>query len=156
MRFNSFELKAPSSYGPIPVGNYDAQVSFCEWRENNQHTGEIIAVKYTIIGPTHSNRIVFSNFNIRNSSAKAEEIGQQQFSDFTRACGFEVMPDDTDAYIGKVLNIRIAQEDPDRVEPGKEPRNIVIGFRRSETKPQPIEQPKPAGAVVPPWMQRRS
>ena len=75
MRFNSFELKAPSSYGPIPVGNYDAQVSFCEWRENNQHTGEIIAVKYTIIGPTHSNRIVFSNFNIRNSSAKAEEIG---------------------------------------------------------------------------------
>lgn len=107
MRFNNFELKAPSSYGPIPVGNYDAQVSSCEWKENSQHTGEIIAVKYTIIGPTHNNRIVFSNFNIRNSSAKAEEIGQQQFSDFTRACGFDVMPDDTDMYLGKVLNIRI-------------------------------------------------
>ena len=156
MRFNNFELKAPSSYGPIPVGNYDAQVSSCEWKENSQHTGEIIAVKYTIIGPTHNNRIVFSNFNIRNSSAKAEEIGQQQFSDFTRACGFDVMPDDTDMYLGKALNIRIGIEDADRVEPGKEPRNVVIGFRRSDAKPQPQEQSKPAGAVVPPWMQRKN
>ncbi len=156
MRFNRFDLKAPSSYGPIPVGNYDAQVSSCEWKENSQRTGEIIAVKYTIIGPTHNNRIVFSNFNIRNVSAKAEEIGQQQFSDFTRACGFDEMPDDTDMYVGRILNIRIGIENPENVEPGREPRNTVIGFRRSETTTPPQEPPKPANPVVPPWMQHRS
>ena len=156
MRFNRFELKAPSSYGPIPAGSYDAQVSSCEWKENSQHTGEIISVKYTIIGPTHNNRIVYSNFNIRNVSAKAEEIGQQQFSDFTRACGFDDMPDDTDMYVGKILNIRIGIEDSNRVEPGKEPRNIVIGFKRSDSPAPMPEPPKPETTVVPPWMQRKN
>lgn len=153
MRFNNFELKAPSTYGPITPGNYDVQVSSCEWRENSQRTGEIIAVKFTIIGPSFNNRTVFSNFNIRNASAKAEEIGQQQFSDFTRACGFDVMPDDTDAFLNKVLNIKVGLEDVNKVEPGKEPRNTVLAYRRSEIRQ---EEPKPANAPLPPWMQRKA
>ena len=153
MRFNNFELKAPSTYGPIASGNYDVQVTSCEWKENSLHTGEIISVKLTIIGPAFNSRTVFANFNIRNASAKAEEIGQQQFSDFTRACGFEEMPNDTDAFLNKVLNVKIGVEDINKVEPGKEPRNIVLAYRRSEIRP---EEPKPANAPVPPWMQRKA
>lgn len=153
MRFTSFELKAPSTYGPIASGYYDVQVTSCEWKENSLHTGEIISVKLTIIGPAFNSRTVFANFNIRNASAKAEEIGQQQFSDFTRACGFDVMPDDTDAFLNKTLNVKIGVEDVNKVEPGKEPRNIVLAYRRSEAK---VEEPKTTTAPLPPWMQRKA
>ena len=104
MRFSTFDIKAPTTYGVIAAGNYDATVSECTWKQNSSGTGEIIAVKFTIIGPSYNNRVVFSNFNIRNSSPRAEEIGQQQFSDFARACGFDRIKDDTDAYVGKVIN----------------------------------------------------
>ena len=153
MRFKNFELKAPSTYGPITPGYYDVQVTSCEWKENSQHTGEIIVAKLTIIGPAFNGRTLYENFNIRHSSAQAEQIGQQQFSDFTRACGFEEMPDDTDAFLNRILNVKVGVEDINKVELGKEPRNTVLAYRRSEIRP---EEPKPANAPVPPWMQRKA
>ena len=129
------------------------QVTTCEWRENSQHTGEIISVKFTILGPSFNSRTLYAYFNIRHSSAQAEEIGQQQFSDFTRACGFDEMPDDTDAFLNKILNIKVGVEDINKVEPGKEPRNTVLAYRRSEIRQ---EEPKPTNAPVPPWMQRKA
>ena len=40
-----------------------------------------------------------------------------------------------------------------KVEPGKEPRNTVLAYRKSEIRQ---EEPKPASAPVPPWMQRKA
>ena len=157
MKFSTFDIKAPTTYGVIQPGNYDATVSECTWKQNSSGTGEIIAVKFTIIGPSYNNRVVFSNFNIRNSSPRAEEIGQQQFSDFARACGFDRIEDDTDAYVGKDINIKIGVEDPTKVEPGKEQRNIVLAYKRCESTPAP-EMPSPApaksGTTVPPWARK--
>ena len=157
MKFSAFDIKAPTSYGPITPGNYDATVSECTWKQNSSGTGEIIAVKFTILGPTFNNRVVFSNFNIRNSSIRAEEIGQQQFSDFARACGFDSIADDTDAYIGAVVNIKIGLEDATKVEPGKEPRNIVHAYKKAEgsASEQSAQAPaKPVAASVPPWARK--
>ena len=157
MKFSKFEMKAPTQYGPITPGNYDATVSECTWKQNSSGTGEIIAVKFTILGPTFNNRVVYSNFNIRNSSIKAEEIGQQQFSDFARACGFDSIADDTDAYVGAVINIKIGLEDATKVEPGKEQRNIVLAYKKAEMSApeQSVQSPsKPVAASVPPWARK--
>lgn len=161
MKFSKFELKAPTNYGPIAAGLYDVTVSSCEWKENSLHTGEIISVKFTIIGPTYNNRNVFANFNIKNASARAEEIGQQQMSDFARACGFNELPDDTDDFVGRNLTVKIGVEPSDKVEPGKDPRNIILSYRTfsgESSAPAPQEQaPTRIGTgAVPPWLQKKS
>ena len=48
-------------------------------------TGRYINLKSTVIAPTHQGRVLFSKLNIRNQSAKAEEIGLQQLGAVMRA-----------------------------------------------------------------------
>ena len=50
---------------------------------------------------------MFSNLNIKNASAKAEEIGRQQLGDIMRAIGLAKVTD-TDQLIGGSLNIKLS------------------------------------------------
>jgi hypothetical protein len=155
MRFSAFELKAPTEFGPITPGFYDVTVADASWRENSLHTGEIVSVKLTINGPTFVNRCVYVNFNIRNASEKAQEIGQQQMSDFTRACGFDKLPDDTDAYVGCTLTVKIGLENPAKLQPGQEQRNTVLSFKKLEGSAVPVETVKIGSTIIPPWFSKK-
>ena len=50
--------------------------------------------------------MVFGNLNIKNASAKAEEIGRQQLGELMRAIGLAGVTD-TDQLIGGVLQIKL-------------------------------------------------
>ena len=63
-------------------------------------------MRYDITGPTHQGRVVFGNLNIKNASAKAEEIGRQQLGELMRAIGLARVTD-TDQLIGGVLQIKL-------------------------------------------------
>ena len=54
--------------------------------------------------------MIFSNLNIKNASAKAEEIGRQQLGDIMRAIGLAKV-NDTDQLIGGNVNIKLAIRD---------------------------------------------
>ena len=75
------------SFEPLPAGWYTANITGAELRTTKSGSGQYIAVRYDITGPTHQGRIVFGNLNIRNQNPKAEEIGRQQLGDLMRAIG---------------------------------------------------------------------
>lgn len=113
-----------SSYEPIPAGWYTASIKNAEIRQTKNGTGQYIAVRYDIQGPSHSGRVIFGNINIKNANPKAEEIGRQQLGEVMRAIGLSVVRD-TDQLIGGTLQIKVDISHQD----GYEPRNEVRGYK---------------------------
>jgi len=95
---NNFEV--------LPAGWYGSSITGAELKSTKAGTGQYIAVKYNITGPTHQGRIIFGNLNIRNPNPTAEEIGRQQLGDLMRSIGL-VKVDDTDQLIGGNLQIKM-------------------------------------------------
>ena len=84
---NDLPVSEAGNYDPLPAGWYTAHISGAEIKATKAGDGSYIAVRYDITGPSHQGRVVFGNLNIRNASAKAEEIGRQQLGDIMRAIG---------------------------------------------------------------------
>ena len=82
-------------------------------------------MRYDITGPTHQGRVVFGNLNIKNASAKAEEIGRQQLGELMRAIGLARVTD-TDQLIGGVLQIKLDVRAATEQYPAQ---NEVKGFK---------------------------
>jgi hypothetical protein len=107
----TFEVSAlpqgnSGNFDPLPPGWYSATMSAAEIKATKTGTGQYIALRYDITGPTHQGRVVFGNLNIRNQSPKAEEIGRQQLGDICRAIGLAKVGD-TDQLIGNSLMIKL-------------------------------------------------
>lgn len=94
------------NYDPLPPGWYTANITASELKPTKDGSGQYIKVRYDITGPTHQGRVVFGNLNIKNASAKAEEIGRQQLGELMRAIGLAKVTD-TDQLIGGVLQIKL-------------------------------------------------
>ena len=99
-------------------------MSAAEIKTTKTGTGQYIALRYDITGPTHQGRVVFGNLNIRNASPKAEEIGRQQLGDICRAIGLARVGD-TDQLIGNSLMIKLDIEKSEQYGD----KNQVKGFK---------------------------
>jgi hypothetical protein len=95
------------NFEPLPEGSYNATVTQAELKPTNDGTGQYIKLRLDITGPSHQGRVVFGNLNIKNASAKTEEIGRQQLGDIMRAIGLAKVTD-TDQLIGGSLNIKLS------------------------------------------------
>lgn len=148
------DLPQPTnSYELLPAGWYDATVSGAELRDTKTG-GQMIAVKYTVTGPTHQGRVVWGNINIRNANPKAEEIGRQQLGEIMRATGIARVTD-TDQLIGLAMGIKIAIRE---AQNGYEAQNEVKGWKSTQGSAAPAPafvppSPAPAGKQ-PPWAKR--
>ena len=158
----TFEVSAlpqgnSGNFDPLPPGWYSATMSAAEIKDTKTGTGQYIALRYDITGPTHQGRVVFGNLNIRNQSPKAEEIGRQQLGDICRAIGLAKVGD-TDQLIGHSLMIKLDIEK----SPQYGDKNQVKGFKaisggappRAVTASAPAAAPAPAKAA-PPWATKR-
>ena len=148
--------QATTSYELLPPGWYDATVAGAELRDTKSG-GQMIAVKYSILGPTHQGRLVWGNINIRNSNPKAEEIGRQQLGDIMRATGISRVTD-TDQLIGLTMGIKIAIRE---AQNGYEAQNEVKGWKSTQgsAAPAPAFVPPSAPAAAPagkqpPWAKK--
>jgi hypothetical protein len=112
------------SFDPLPAGWYTATMAGAELKATKNGTGQYIAIRYDITGPTHQGRVVFGNINIRNQSPKAEEIGRQQLGDIMRAIGLAKVGD-TDQLIGNSLQIKLDIEKSEQYGD----KNQVKGFK---------------------------
>ena len=145
-QFSTFEMKGPdNSFDLIPDGWYEALIKDAKVGET-QSGGEAVSFCFEILGPTHAGRVVWYNYNVRNKNETAERIGQQQLSDLARAIGFDVMPDDTDAFLNQILQIKIEKEKKPRE--GYDPRNVIAarGYKPAEVSDSPIVDDIPAAA----------
>jgi hypothetical protein len=152
--FDVSDLPQPSKdYSPLPVGWYSATISGAEVKETKAGTGEYIAIKYSITGPTHEGRVIFGNLNIKNPNPKAEEIGRQQLGDLMRAIGLARVTD-TDQLIGGNLVIKLDVKTDEKYGD----RNEVKGFKAvmGAISGLPTAAPAaPASAkAAPPWAKK--
>lgn len=146
-----------NNYELLPPGWYDAVIQGAELRDTKTG-GQMIAVKYSVTGPTHQGRLVWGNINIRNANPKAEEIGRQQLGDIMRALGLARVTD-TDQLIGGQIGIKIAIRD---AQNGYEAQNDVKGFKSLAGSAAPLPAMNafvPASAAAPagkqpPWAKK--
>lgn len=140
-----------NSYEPLPAGWYTATITGAELKATKAGTGQYIAIRYDIIGPTHQGRIVFGNLNIRNPNATAEEIGRQQLGEVMRAIGLAKVQD-TDELIGGQLSIKVSIRNSDQYGD----QNEVKGFKAiaGSTPPAPVAKAAASGKAAPPWQKK--
>lgn len=94
-------------FQPLPAGDYTVSVMSADLTPTKDGSGQYIKLKLSVIAPTHQGRVVFANLNIRNASAKAEEIGRAQLGDIMRAVGLPSI-EDTDQLIGGNLVVSLS------------------------------------------------
>lgn len=142
-----------SSFEPLPAGWYTASISSAEVKDTKSG-GKMIALKYEILGPTHSGRFVFGNLNIRNANPKAEEIGRQQLGDIMRAIGLTRLSD-TDDFIGGKLSIKLKITQSDQYGPGNDIQSWKALDGGAMPKPaMPASAPASSATSAPPWAKK--
>jgi hypothetical protein len=159
------ESTGDGEFKPLPAGWYQVTINKAELRNTKDGTGQYIAVRYDVTGPTHQGRVVFGNINIRNKSQKAEEIGLTYLGQLFRALGLAKLAD-TDQLIGGNLSIKLDVREARTDEAtGKtyEASNDVKGFKSSgDAMPasavpsfaaHAAAAPKAVGAA-PPWAKK--
>jgi hypothetical protein len=153
--FNADDFVTSSNFDPLPEGWYNVTIAGAEVKNTKAGTGQYIAIKYTVTGPTHQGRVVFGNLNIKNPNPRAEEIGREQLGAMMRAIGLSKIKD-TDQLIGGNLAIKLSiQRDPTYGE-----SNDVKAFKAisGATLPAPSAAPQsapaPAPAATPPWARK--
>ena len=155
------------NFEPLPEGNYNATITQAELKNTNDGGGQYIKLRLDITGPSHQGRVIFSNLNIKNASAKAEEIGRQQLGDIMRAVGLPKVTD-TDQLIGGNVNIKLtirAARTDEKTGKTYEASNEVKGYRaiNGGAAPAPFKSAAPAAAPAaasapakasPPWVKK--
>lgn len=161
--FNAAELpQSDNNFEPLPAGWYQAAINGAELKTTKAGTGQYIAVRYDVLGPTHQGRVVFGNLNISNPNPKAEAIGHQQLGDLMRAIGVAQVTD-TDQLIGGnceiKLKVRKSEEygDSNDVQAWK----AIAGGHMPQAQPMQAQQPMQpqqaqqpqavAPGATPPW-----
>ena len=156
--FNADDLPQGNTHDPLPAGWYTASITQAELKPTKDGSGQYIKVRYDITGPTHQGRVVFGNLNIKNASAKAEEIGRMELGNLMRAIGL-AMVTDTDQLIGGVLSIKVDVRPATDQYPAQ---NEVRGFKAINGSVQSFAAPaaSPAASATasagptkaaPPW-----
>ena len=152
--FAAADFAPAQSYELIPAGWYTAVITDAELKPTKSGTGEYIKLRYDITGPSSQGRVVFSNLNIKNPNAKAEEIGRQQLGEMMRALGLSAVSD-TDQLINGHLTIKV---DIRPASGDYNAQNEVKGWKSNTGSLPPQPKPDaPAGAAnkaAPPWAKK--
>ena len=136
------------NFEPLPAGWYTAIVNGAEIKNTKAGTGQYIAVRYDITGPTHQGRVVFGNLNIKNPNPKAEEIGRQQLGELMRAIGLTTVQD-TDQLIGGQLSIKLDVRESEQYGAS----NDVKGYKSNgATAPKVAAKVSAPAKASPPWV----
>jgi hypothetical protein len=146
--------KSERSYDPLPAGWYNVTITGADLKQTKAGTGEYIAVRYDVAGPTHAGRVVFGNLNIKNPNPTAESIGRQQLGELMRAAGFAKV-EDTDQLIGGQLQIKLDIRKSEQYGDS----NDVKGFKSlASGSAMPVVSvaaaPAASAKASPPWVKK--
>jgi hypothetical protein len=135
-------LSEEKKWEPIAEGWYDAMIVSADVRDTKAGTGQYIAIRFDVTGPTNEGRVIFTNINISNPNPKAVEIGHQQLGRITEIANIAELTD-TDQLIGMSMGIKVTVKSDEQYGD----RNEIRGYRESKMKPSMVK----AGAAAPPW-----
>mgnify|MGYP003632687438 CR=1 FL=1 len=129
-------------WDPIAEGWYDSMIVNADVRDTKAGTGQYIAIRFDVTGPTNEGRVIFTNINISNPNPKAVEIGHQQLARITEIASISELTD-TDQLIGSSMSIKVTIKSDDQYGD----RNEIRGYRDSNAK----QSMSKASAAAPPW-----
>jgi len=130
------QMPEPKPVGPIPDGDYQACIDDAEIKSTRDGSGKILAITFSIVGPSYAGRKVWVNLNIENRSYKAEQIAHEELGRIMRACGLDSITD-TDQLIGAPMEVTTKTKH-DQVYGEK---TVIIDYR-AITQGAPIDLPK--------------
>lgn len=146
--------KSERNFEPLPAGWYTCTIGGAEIKATKAGTGEYIAIRYDITGPSHQGRVVFGNLNIKNANPTAEAIGYQQMGELMRAIGLARV-DDTDQFVGGQLQIKLDIRKSEQYGDS----NDVKAYKSLAGGAMPMAAataaaPKAAAKASPPWQKK--
>ena len=113
------------SGGPLPNGVYHAQVEEAEARETNDGSGMFVQVQFNVVGENMNGRKFWENFNVKNSSEKAQQIGLGRLKQLIVASGTTPgLLTDPSELVGLEMNCKLKVVS----EEGYEDKNKVVSF----------------------------
>jgi len=116
----------------------------CEDKETAKG-GTYLATTFEIVKGEHAKRKIWQNFNIVNSSDKAQKIGREQVAGWARACG-KPNAKDSDMLLDRPFSAVLGIE---KGTGGYKDKNIIKSFLLPEgdaPKPEPKKEDPPKEA----------
>jgi len=145
--YKADELPESQSFEPLPPGVYNLKITEASLKDTKSGTGQYLSMRLDVTGPTHQGRCLFDNLNIRNASAKAEEIARQKLGELMRAIGLASVSD-TDQLVGRDVAAQVKTEKSE--EYGD--KSIISHYKAIGGSPMPTgakTEAKPAAAKAP-------
>lgn len=138
-----YDGSARTEFTALPPGNYLAMATKAVVKDTKDGTGKYLSVQFQILEPAEfSKRMVFANYNIKNKSPQATQIGLRQLGQLWEAAGLGRIVKDENDLLDKAVMIRVAirKDDPNQ--------NDVVSASPASGE---IPAPPPAAKVPPPW-----
>jgi hypothetical protein len=152
--FNATQVAPQQDIGPIPAGEYAAQIIDSDVKPTQRGDGNYAELTYEVIDGEFKGRKVWLRLNLDNPNQKAVEIAQRQLSAICHVTGV-MQINDTQQLHYKPHVIRVEYVKADGVNSQKD-SNAVKAWKKLDGS-KPVAAPAPAAAapaasnVAPPW-----
>lgn len=126
LNFDSTETPPKNlDFEPVEPGRYLSRVVDSEVKPTRDGLGLYLALTFELDEPGFEGKKVFTNLNIKNKSAKAEQIAKGMLSALCRACGkIGIVDDSSDLHdLPVIIKVTIAEASGDYAA-----KNEVKGF----------------------------
>jgi len=120
----------------MPKAEYTLKATEAEEKEAKNGNGSYIAAVFEVVKGEHAGRKVWQNFNINNSSEKAEKIGREQVVGWARACG-KPNAQDTDELLERNFQAKL---DIEKGTGGYADKNKISAFLMPEKGSAPASR----------------
>ena len=118
---SGYEMSAPTSFDPMPPGDYVAIVTNSELKDTKAGDGQYIELTMQIVDGDFSGRRHWERLNIINKSDKTQEIARGHLNALLKACGVPNAKNTEETHdVPFTLSL-----DLDRKEPT---RNRIVGY----------------------------
>lgn len=121
------ESAGDGDYSPLPAGWYAFTIEDASLERTKAGNGHYIELVLVCDGPTYAGRKVWDRLNIDNPNLTAREIGLEQFSRLSVACGYPERPRNLRELVGCKVEAKLAVDAKDQ---RYEPKNVVKAYRK--------------------------
>lgn len=108
-------------YSELPNGIYELEVEASDVSPTKDGRGTILKTTMVVIRPEETaKRKLFTNYNLENPNAQAQEIGQRQFASLCRAIGVSEVEDSEDLHFkGFIAKVGLGKPSKDGQYPAR-------------------------------------